>query len=164
MNQTENLFQKARRWGRIVGRLPFVREIFVTGSVATGRADKKSDIDLMIICSAGRLWTTRLFVVGFFKITNQYRRRGKTAGRLCPNYWLVERCRPTISTADIQERKIIFRRRRKTWLEWILSGRPGEWLEKTAKKWQIRKITRGGGQKFSPDKIKVSDSEVYFHS
>ena len=163
MNQTKNLFKKAKWWSGVVGRLPFVKEIFVTGSVATGRADKKSDIDLLIVCPRGRLWTTRLFVVGWLKLVNQYRRPNKTAGRFCPNYWLAGNHQPTIHTIDIRQRKIIYRRRGKTWLERIFSSRLGDWLEKTAKKWQIGKITQNGQRGWPSGKIKISDKEVYFH-
>ncbi len=65
---------------RLLASLPFVRGIFVTGSVATGNANDRDDLDLLIITGRGRLYTARLFVMLLVKVFPG----------LCPNFFVGE--------------------------------------------------------------------------
>jgi len=49
-------------------------------------------------------------------------------------------------------------------LEWFLSGKTGDWLEKTLRRWQIAKIEASAksGQGFEP-RIIYNDNELEFH-
>lgn len=64
----------------ILFNLPFVRGIFITGSVAAGYPNLSDDLDVLIICKAKRLYTCRLFVMLLVKIFKD----------ICPNYFLSE--------------------------------------------------------------------------
>lgn len=80
----EQLWHHARYYGRLIGSLPFVRMVAVTGSLAVDNADANADIDYMIVTEPGRLWLCRLFVVAMVKWAQT---QGVT---LCPNYFVSE--------------------------------------------------------------------------
>lgn len=80
----QRLWGYAEKYGRIVGRLPFVKMVAVTGSLAVDNTDKEGDIDLLIITAPGRLWLCRLLVIGIVK---QGIRRDNIT--LCPNYFIT---------------------------------------------------------------------------
>ena len=70
--------------GSVVGRLPFVRMVAVTGSLAVDAADDVADVDFMVVTEDGRVWLTRALAMGIV--------RAATIGglRLCPNYLLAD--------------------------------------------------------------------------
>jgi len=59
----KKLIKKAKRWAKYCGKMPGVKAIFLSGSIACGRATEKSDIDFFIIAQHGRIWTARFFVL-----------------------------------------------------------------------------------------------------
>src|SRR5215207_9589054 len=74
------LWPKAVRYGRIIARLPFVRMITVTGSLAMNNTQEEQDIDYMIVTAPGHLWTCRalsLLVARWAELEGV---------KLCPNY------------------------------------------------------------------------------
>jgi hypothetical protein len=82
--RARRLWPKARRWGKALAALPFVRMVAVTGALAVDAADPGADIDYLVVAAAGRVWTCRAFVTALA-------RTATLAGvRLCPNYVLSE--------------------------------------------------------------------------
>jgi predicted nucleotidyltransferase len=76
------LWADARRWGRVVARLPLVRGVAVTGALAMHNAEPGSDIDLFVLARPGRVWTCRALVIAVVRLAAL---RGV---RLCPNFVL----------------------------------------------------------------------------
>jgi hypothetical protein len=74
----------ARSYGGVIARLPFVRMIAVTGSLAVDNAEAGDDVDYLIVTAPGRLWLTRTLVMAVVRFAAL---RGVT---LCPNYLISE--------------------------------------------------------------------------
>lgn len=79
------LWPRARRFGRILARYPFVRLVAVSGSLAAENPDGHADLDYLIVTTPGRLWSVRALAIGLVRLA-----RG-TGLELCPNYLLTTR-------------------------------------------------------------------------
>ena len=66
--RADSLLPLAYRMGRLIGAFPFVRGVFVSGSLSKHAMKSDSDIDFFIITHPGRLWITRTMLVCFKKI------------------------------------------------------------------------------------------------
>ncbi|MEX0982223.1 MAG: hypothetical protein WD577_10440 [Bacteroidales bacterium] len=75
----------ARYYSYIISCCPFVRGIYLSGSISKGYMGKNDDIDYFIITSPGRLWIARTFLILFKKIFlfNSFR-------NFCLNYFITE--------------------------------------------------------------------------
>lgn len=71
---------------RFIGNFPFVRAVGLSGSLSKNYMDEKSDIDFFIITAPGRLWVTRMLLIGFKKLFlfNSYK-------FFCINYLITTR-------------------------------------------------------------------------
>lgn len=58
----------ARRMARLIGAFPFVRSVYVSGSLSKHSMRPDSDIDFFLITAPGRLWLSRTLLVLFKKI------------------------------------------------------------------------------------------------
>lgn len=81
---SQQAYRRAQRYGRILGRLPFVRMVTLTGSLAMRNCDHTGDYDYMLVTARGRVWTARLFSLVLNKFANLF---GET---LCPNLIVSE--------------------------------------------------------------------------
>ncbi len=77
----------ARRLLDLILSVPYVKGVFVTGSVASFNALPEDDIDLWIWTDPGRLFTTRLLLI--LKLGNLMRRRtdADVKDKLCLNFF-----------------------------------------------------------------------------
>jgi hypothetical protein len=89
------LWPVARRWAAILGGLPFVRMVAVTGALAMDNAPAGDDVDYLIVTAPGRVWLARGMAVLMVRVA-----RALGTG-LCPNYLLAE-------TALAQQRRDLF--------------------------------------------------------
>jgi hypothetical protein len=82
--RSRELLPHAFRYGQILGLLPFVRMVALTGSLAVGNISENEDFDYMLVTEPGRLWTARAFVLLLNRLT---RLAGYT---LCPNVMITK--------------------------------------------------------------------------
>ncbi len=81
---SRKMFERAVTYGRILGALPFIRMVALTGSLAVRNCDKDADYDYMISAKSGRLWLARAFALLLNRFSNLF---GET---LCPNLIVSE--------------------------------------------------------------------------
>src|SRR5437879_4939692 len=77
-------WRRAVHYGHIIGSLPFVRMVAVTGALAMDNV-ADGDIDYLVVTEPGRLRLCRALIVGLVRTAAL---RGV---ELCPNYFLSER-------------------------------------------------------------------------
>lgn len=82
--RSRQLMPRALQYGRILGALPYVRMVALTGSLAVSNVSKNQDFDYMLVTAPGRVWMARAFALAFNRFT---RLKGYT---LCPNLLLSE--------------------------------------------------------------------------
>jgi hypothetical protein len=80
---SRELWQRSQRLLERIARLPFVRGVAVTGSLAVENVDGAGDLDLMLLTAPDRLWTVHLPVRLLERTTRGF--------RLCANYYLTTR-------------------------------------------------------------------------
>ncbi len=83
----------AKRAAKILGKVPTVKMVGVTGSLAMENADEDSDIDLIIVTTQGGLWKTRLisyFVLKLARFKLRKPRETNEKDKLCLNMWMDE--------------------------------------------------------------------------
>jgi hypothetical protein len=76
-------FPKAERMARRIARFPFVRAVFISGSMSKGCLSADGDIDYFIITTPGRLWVARTLLILYKKFFLLNSRRD-----FCVNYFL----------------------------------------------------------------------------
>jgi hypothetical protein len=82
--RSQELLPHAIRYGKILGTLPFVRMVGLTGSLAVMNVSKNADFDYMLVVQQGRVWTARLFAMVVNRVARLF---GYT---LCPNLIVAE--------------------------------------------------------------------------
>ncbi|MEO1411355.1 MAG: nucleotidyltransferase domain-containing protein [Bacteroidota bacterium] len=81
--RAERFLGKAQLMTHLIRRFPFVRGVFLSGSLSKNVMPKDGDIDYFVITEAGRLWIARTLLVLFKKIflLNSYK-------YFCVNYFV----------------------------------------------------------------------------
>lgn len=74
---------RAEVMARRIARFPFVRAVFISGSMSKGCLAKDGDIDFFVVTAPGRLWVARTLLVVYKKIFLLNSRRD-----FCVNYFL----------------------------------------------------------------------------
>lgn len=84
-NYSQKLWKRAWFITHIIKRFPFVRAVFITGSLSKNSSDTTSDLDFMLITANNRLWISRTMLMLFKKIffLNSYK-------FFCINYYVTE--------------------------------------------------------------------------
>lgn len=83
--RADNYLKIARRMSRLIAAFPYVRAVFVSGSLSKHHVSADGDIDYFIITRPGRLWLARTLLVLFKKLflfnSHKY---------FCVNYFIDE--------------------------------------------------------------------------
>ncbi len=79
------IMHKAMKNGRLIAKFPFVRSVYISGSLSKDYIDKDSDIDYLVIAHKGRLWICRTLLILYKKLFlfNSYK-------YFCLNYFIDE--------------------------------------------------------------------------
>ena len=82
---SRRMWRMARIMTHIIKRFPFVKAVFISGSLSKNSSEEISDIDFMVVTKSGRLWVARTFLMIFKKIflLNSYK-------YFCLNYFITE--------------------------------------------------------------------------
>jgi hypothetical protein len=89
-SENETRAQRLKKYAKFITRLlkrfPFVRGVFITGSLSKNLAAEDSDIDFMIITAPNRLWICKTVLTLFRKIILLGNRK-----YFCTNYYISEK-------------------------------------------------------------------------
>lgn len=66
--RADRFLAPARRMARLIGQFPYVRGVFVSGSLSKHCMGPDSDVDFFIVTDPGRLWLSRTLLVLFKKV------------------------------------------------------------------------------------------------
>jgi hypothetical protein len=80
-----------------IGRLPFVKAVFITGALAMSNSPPGDDIDILVVTRRYSLWLARPLVIIFLKLRHLRRdphlpehSSARVSGKVCDNLWLDE--------------------------------------------------------------------------
>ncbi len=82
-------WKKISRITKLLQTIPYIRLIMVSGSLAMNNPRKESDIDLLIVTKAGRIWTCRALTTLFVHLLGQRRHGQLTKNRFCLNHYIT---------------------------------------------------------------------------
>ncbi len=68
---------------------PFIRGIFLSGSLIFGWAKEESDIDILIVAQSKHLWTARFLISVILAVTKLKRSKQRVKNRLCLNHFIT---------------------------------------------------------------------------
>lgn len=83
----------AKKYANIIGLIPSVKMVAITGSLAMNNASEDSDIDLLIVSKRNTLWTTRAvsyILLWMFGAKTRKPNDRNQKDKLCLNMWMDE--------------------------------------------------------------------------
>ena len=83
-------FKKLAKIAKKINRAPFLKGIFVSGSLAILNSTENSDIDLLVVAKKGRIFTVRFFLTILLDLMGERRKPGREAQKICLNHYLTE--------------------------------------------------------------------------
>jgi len=83
-------FRKLEKIAKKINLAPFLKGVFVSGSLAISNSREDSDIDLLIITKKGRIFTVRFFLTVLLDLIGERRKPGKKTQKICLNHYLTE--------------------------------------------------------------------------
>ena len=82
-------FQKLEKIAKKINLVPFIKGVFVSGSLVIYNSTEESDIDLLIVARKGRIFTVRFFLTLLLELIGERKKPGKKARRICLNHYLT---------------------------------------------------------------------------
>jgi len=94
---SEKKVDRAQKIVSLLKRIPTIKAIYITGSVAVSNSSTQDDIDLMIVTSSNSVWLTRMIVVLILSLLSIRRPSGLdehssalVSDKICDNLYLDE--------------------------------------------------------------------------
>ncbi len=82
--------KKAKRVAWILSFIPQIKGIFLCSSLGLLNAEANSDIDFLIICRKGGVWSARFWAVVILKLLNLRPKPGMARNKICLSYFIDE--------------------------------------------------------------------------
>lgn len=79
-----------KKWTKVFLWLPYVRGVFLTGTLSMKNASAQSDWDILLVLAKKRIWVGRLLVSGMLHVLGKRRHDDKIKRRFCLNHYLAE--------------------------------------------------------------------------
>jgi len=89
LKKTSEILKKNKPYLKIIFKIPWIKMISLTGSIANQNADEDADIDLLFITESNRLWICRGLVFTVLKIMGKLP-SDKSKREICPNIFMEE--------------------------------------------------------------------------
>jgi len=85
-----NKLKKVRKYAVFFQLIPYVRGVFITGTLGMKTAARKSDWDVLLVIKRRRLWLGRFLATVFLHLIGKRRHGNKINNRFCLNHFLTE--------------------------------------------------------------------------
>ncbi|MFH0912280.1 MAG: hypothetical protein V1807_01325 [Patescibacteria group bacterium] len=85
------LWSQVKKWRGLFSYIPFIKQVYVSNTLAYDNAHSNSDIDLLIITAAGRTWTARLFLLLILNLLKLRVRSLKRFAKFSPEFFISEK-------------------------------------------------------------------------
>ncbi|MGE5224183.1 MAG: hypothetical protein ACM3PY_17215 [Omnitrophica WOR_2 bacterium] len=148
--ESARLWPKALAYGRMIARVPFVRMVAVTGSLAMNNVNPGGDLDYMIVTRQERLWLARSLVIVLVRLA------ARAGDRICPNYFLSEQ------TLALQDQNIFSAHELVQMAP--LSGTRVYAAIRQANLWADEYLPNAGGAPDGKDKIAFEEKQPWIQS
>lgn len=86
----DDKWKKTARIFRVLSAVPFMRGVWVSGSLAMENSREESDVDVIVVARSGRIWTVRTFLTVLTWFLGAHRHGHKTANRICLNHYITD--------------------------------------------------------------------------
>jgi len=84
-------FNIIKKYKFIFEGVPFLKSVFISGSLAQETVNENSDIDFLLIAKNGRIWTCRFFLVLFARLFKKYRHGKVVKDKFCFNHFITDK-------------------------------------------------------------------------
>ncbi len=82
--------KKLKFWAKVFGVVPYVRGVFLTGTLSMKNAKQNSDWDVLVVLAKNRIWLGRLLLAVMLQLICKRRHGDKVAERFCLNHYITE--------------------------------------------------------------------------
>ncbi len=82
--------ERVKKWAKVFNFIPYVRGVFLTGTLAMKRSFAEGDWDVIVVLKKNRIWLGRFFAILFLHFLKKRRHKKRTKNRFCLNHFLAE--------------------------------------------------------------------------
>jgi len=86
----EKKLLRARKFIKLLSKLPFVQTIHICNSLSYSNSREDSDIDLAIVCQPNAIWLTRILAVTLMELLGQRPSDEKMKNKICLSFYVSD--------------------------------------------------------------------------